>query len=435
MSPSSSRTADGFDIAAVGRGRMTALLVPIGEKLAARWMFHVIALPRRLRSAGHFCPAFAQAHSPRLLCRTGFAASMPGTAFCALRRRLCGVNVKLTMRLAAGAEPARVRAFPFAPVVSRVPAVAYTGGVKQFGHRAGRGGDVTRPGATRSAGQGGCSQHPPFSLCALLFALCTCTARPKPPIWAASLGPSRRLRSSTPWNPFEIPSQAPQDPPREPILTLPGALTAYVAAARGHPPAGAAAAGSGELDHRRLRLHPEALRFNAAARSIFPAAPAPRSGPSSPIRCCTPISAISSSTCCGCCRSAARWRGGSARSRFFLFMAVTAAAGALAHLVTHEHAIAPMIGASASVSGAMAAAIRFAFVKGSFLSFSRGDADEAARVPALSLSRALRNARVLGFLAVWFGVNIVFGDRIDRDRRRRRERRLAGAYRRISSRA
>jgi membrane associated rhomboid family serine protease len=95
--------------------------------------------------------------------------------------------------------------------------------------------------------------------------------------------------------------------------------------------------------------------------------------------------------------------------RFFVFMAVTAAAGALAHLLTHEHAIAPMIGASASVSGTMAAAIRFAFVKGSFLSFSRGDADAAAKVPALPLSRALRDGRVLGFLAVWFGVNIVFG--------------------------
>jgi len=96
-------------------------------------------------------------------------------------------------------------------------------------------------------------------------------------------------------------------------------------------------------------------------------------------------------------------------ARFFLFMAVTAAAGALAHLLTHEHAIAPMIGASASVSGTMAAAMRFAFVKGGFLSFSRGDAEAAAKVPALSLARALRNSRVLAFLAVWFGVNIVFG--------------------------
>jgi membrane associated rhomboid family serine protease len=90
-------------------------------------------------------------------------------------------------------------------------------------------------------------------------------------------------------------------------------------------------------------------------------------------------------------------------------MAVTAAAGALAHLVTHEHAVAPMIGASASVSGAMAAAIRFAFVRGSFLSFSRGDADAAARVPALPLMRAMRNGRVLGFLGIWFAVNIIFG--------------------------
>ena len=91
-------------------------------------------------------------------------------------------------------------------------------------------------------------------------------------------------------------------------------------------------------------------------------------------------------------------------------MAVTAVAGALAHLVTHEHAVAPMIGASASVSGAMAAAIRFAFVQGSFLSFRRGgDADAAAHVPALSLMRSFRDPRVLGFLAVWFGVNIIFG--------------------------
>jgi membrane associated rhomboid family serine protease len=95
--------------------------------------------------------------------------------------------------------------------------------------------------------------------------------------------------------------------------------------------------------------------------------------------------------------------------RFFLFMAVTAAAGALAHLISNEHADAAMIGASASVSGTMAAAIRFAFVQGSFLSFSRGDADAAAKVPALSLMQALRNGRVLSFLAIWFGVNIVFG--------------------------
>lgn len=95
--------------------------------------------------------------------------------------------------------------------------------------------------------------------------------------------------------------------------------------------------------------------------------------------------------------------------RFFVFLAVTAAAGALVHLVTHEHAVVPMIGASASVSGAMAAAIRFAFVRGSFLSFSRSDADTAAKVPALPLLQALRDRRIVGFLGVWFALNIIFG--------------------------
>lgn len=98
-------------------------------------------------------------------------------------------------------------------------------------------------------------------------------------------------------------------------------------------------------------------------------------------------------------------------TRFVAFMAITAIAGAAAHLLTHQREVAPMIGASAAVSGAMAAAIRFAFERGSFLSFRRrrGDADAAAHVPALSLWRALRNPRVLGFLAVWFGINIIFG--------------------------
>lgn len=99
--------------------------------------------------------------------------------------------------------------------------------------------------------------------------------------------------------------------------------------------------------------------------------------------------------------------------RFYLFMALTAVAGAAAHLaahlLTHQHEVAPMIGASAAVSGAMAASIRFAFGNGGFLSFRRSDAVAAALVPALPLSEALRDPRVLAFLAVWFGINIVFG--------------------------
>jgi membrane associated rhomboid family serine protease len=47
--------------------------------------------------------------------------------------------------------------------------------------------------------------------------------------------------------------------------------------------------------------------------------------------------------------------------RYALFMLVTAAIGALTHLFTHLGALEPMIGASAAISGAMAAAMRFVF--------------------------------------------------------------------------
>ena len=95
--------------------------------------------------------------------------------------------------------------------------------------------------------------------------------------------------------------------------------------------------------------------------------------------------------------------------RFLLFFAVTAAAGAAMHLATHPGAQFPVIGASAAISGAMAAAMRFAFQRGGPLNMLRGADEEAYRVPAIPLSGMLRDARVLIFLGVWFGINILFG--------------------------
>jgi membrane associated rhomboid family serine protease len=207
---------------------------------------------------------------------------------------------------------------------------------------------------------------------------------------------------------LDSPPAIPPVPPREPILTLPGALTAYVALLA--------------VIHLRVLLPPDLEEWTIEVFGFIPRR-------YDPTLLATPFAGGSGAKVWTFLTysllhanlshigfnvlwllpfgSAVARRFGAIR--FFLFMAVTAIAGALAHLVTHEHAIAPMIGASASVSGAMAAAIRFAFVRGSFLSFSRGDADAAAQVPALPLLRALRDPRVLAFLAVWFGVNIVFG--------------------------
>ena len=253
---------------------------------------------------------------------------------------------------------------------------------------------------------------------------------------AAYLGryaPTPPCKVLAPWNPSLIIPVEPPDAPREPILTLPGALTAYVALIA--------------VIHLRVLLPPELenwtidvfgfipKRYDSTLLDItFPG------GAGAKVWTFVTYSLLHANLShigfnvlwllpFG---SALARRFGAVR--FFVFMAVTAAAGALAHLVTHEHAIAPMIGASASVSGTMAAAIRFAFVKGSFLSFSRGDADAAAKVPALSLGARLAQHARAGISCGLVRRQHHLRRRIDCDRRRRRQRRLAGAYRRISRR-
>ena len=95
--------------------------------------------------------------------------------------------------------------------------------------------------------------------------------------------------------------------------------------------------------------------------------------------------------------------------RFLLFFAVTIGAGALAYLLGHAGSLVPMIGASAGISGMMGAAARFAFEPGGSLDMWRRDRGSADHVPAAPLIVALRNPRVLTFVAVWFGLNLLFG--------------------------
>jgi membrane associated rhomboid family serine protease len=97
--------------------------------------------------------------------------------------------------------------------------------------------------------------------------------------------------------------------------------------------------------------------------------------------------------------------------RYAMFMLVTAAAGAFAHLVSYPGAEVPMIGASAAISGAMAAAMRFVFQKrGPLETWREGPRNgEAYRVPALPLMATFRDPRLLLFLAVWMGLNALFG--------------------------
>jgi membrane associated rhomboid family serine protease len=95
--------------------------------------------------------------------------------------------------------------------------------------------------------------------------------------------------------------------------------------------------------------------------------------------------------------------------RFILFFVLTAAAGAFLHLLTHFGDPDPMIGASAAISGCMAAAARFVFQPGGPLEAWREADLQAYNVPAASLGASFRDYRIITFLAVWFGLNVLFG--------------------------
>jgi len=103
--------------------------------------------------------------------------------------------------------------------------------------------------------------------------------------------------------------------------------------------------------------------------------------------------------------------------RFVLLFMVTAAAGAAFHLATHlgqvkvvnGNDLVIMLGASGSVSGFMAAALRFAFQPGGPLENWRRASDESYRLPAVPLMTALRNPRVIIFAVMWFALNFLFG--------------------------
>ena len=84
-------------------------------------------------------------------------------------------------------------------------------------------------------------------------------------------------------------------------------------------------------------------------------------------------------------------------ARFCLLLAATAAAGALAYFAAHPYGLAPMIGASAAVSGAMGAALRFAFQP------------QARFQRAVPLLRVFAERRTLSFVAVWIAINIATG--------------------------
>lgn len=92
--------------------------------------------------------------------------------------------------------------------------------------------------------------------------------------------------------------------------------------------------------------------------------------------------------------------------RFLALMVACAVGGAAMHYATHRFDLVPVVGASASVSGAMAAAVRFVFQPGAPLG---GEAGDSFHQPAVPVWRVFTSRRTLPFLLVWFVANFLFG--------------------------
>jgi membrane associated rhomboid family serine protease len=105
--------------------------------------------------------------------------------------------------------------------------------------------------------------------------------------------------------------------------------------------------------------------------------------------------------------SAVAWRVGTVR--FLAFSAVCGALGALTHLVMHWGEINPVIGASATISGHMAAAIRFIFRERGALGALVGPAGRHQSAPLMTVAETFQDRRSFAFLAVWAVINLAFG--------------------------
>jgi membrane associated rhomboid family serine protease len=95
-------------------------------------------------------------------------------------------------------------------------------------------------------------------------------------------------------------------------------------------------------------------------------------------------------------------------ARFLNLMGLATIGGALLHWWSRELDVLPLVGASAAIAGATAAAARFVFAPG--LRFGAlGDDAVVRAIPAESFVGIWRNSRALIFIAIWFATNILFG--------------------------
>ncbi len=96
---------------------------------------------------------------------------------------------------------------------------------------------------------------------------------------------------------------------------------------------------------------------------------------------------------------------------FLLLLCLAAVAGALTQWLANYANFQLVIGASAGVSGAMGAAVRFVFRPNEEPQqiFDRRTMNKAYCLPALSLRETFANRTALIFVVFWFGTDVLFG--------------------------
>ena len=93
---------------------------------------------------------------------------------------------------------------------------------------------------------------------------------------------------------------------------------------------------------------------------------------------------------------------------FFTFSSLCGIAGALTHLAFHFGELAPVVGASAAISGQMAAALRFVFGATRFKGEGEGHPD-FTQAPLATLGQTFGDPRILAVLGIWIVINVIFG--------------------------
>lgn len=97
--------------------------------------------------------------------------------------------------------------------------------------------------------------------------------------------------------------------------------------------------------------------------------------------------------------------------RFLVFYFICGIIGGITYVVIHAGTHVPVIGASAAVSGLMGGAARFVFLAGGPLGMigtGQTGLEGAPRAQA-SIFQALTDRRTLIFIAIWIGLNFLFG--------------------------